>query len=75
MHMTSDLMGIRENYYKTLESKYKILTIPDDEDLLEMTRKLVPEQLQGLSKIFQNLFGNYVPTSSTIMHYCKLFTY
>ena len=40
-----------KNYYKTNESKYKVLLIPDDEDLLEMTRQLVPEQLQGLSKV------------------------
>ena len=37
--------------YNISESKYKHLVVPDDYDLLEMTRKLVTEQLQGLSKI------------------------
>ena len=47
------IFACRKNSYNAAgaESKYKQLVIPDDEDLLEMTRKLVPEQMQGLSKV------------------------
>ena len=42
-----------KKYSNTFESKFKHLVVPDDYDLLEMTRKLVPEQLQGLSKVIK----------------------
>ena len=41
------------NQYNIEESKYKQLIVPDDDDLLEMTRKLVPEQMDALSKVIK----------------------
>ena len=47
-----DVFKVPENPHDVIAQKYKVLTLPDDpNDLLEMTRKLVPEQLQALSKI------------------------
>ena len=47
-----EVFKVPENPHDFITQKYKVLTLPEDpNDLLEMTRKLVAEQLQALSKV------------------------